>query len=186
MKDFECACGCGGITLTKYLPGHYIKGKFGPQANSWKGGRRLRKGYWIILMPDHPRSSYGYVFEHILIAEKLIGKPINNGIEIHHYGDKSDNTKIVICQDSSYHNFLHKRTRAYKECGHASWLKCAYCGQYDDPKNMHVSTRTRNGKIWSLIGDHKKCKADYDKKRWLKKKVNKVKLELELLDLLED
>ncbi len=50
----------------------------GPKNSSWKGGRvRSSAGYWLVLMPDHPRAaSTGYVFEHIVVMEKVLGRPL--------------------------------------------------------------------------------------------------------------
>ena len=73
-----------------------------------------------------------------MVAEKALGKPLPKGAEIHHYGKRDDNTKLVICQDQAYHKLLHRRMRAIKACGHASWRKCQYCKQYDKPENLHV------------------------------------------------
>ena len=72
----------------------------------------------MVLMPGHPRSDHGYVYEHILMAEKALGKPLPNGAEVHHInGKKGDNSRgnHVICQDQAYHKLLEKRTRAYKK-----------------------------------------------------------------------
>lgn len=42
---------------------------------NWRDGRRISNGYVKVLTPDHPRAdSSGYVFEHIIVAEKMIGR----------------------------------------------------------------------------------------------------------------
>lgn len=47
----------------------------GAKNPSWKGGRRFSNGYLKVLSPDHPRADRGgYVFEHIIVAESIIGR----------------------------------------------------------------------------------------------------------------
>jgi len=158
-----CQCGCNQKTSiykeshparmmikgepANFIQGHHTKirnlsGKLHPQ---WKGGKRLTaKGYILIWCPGHHRSNcQGYVFEHILVAEQILGKPLPPNAEIHHVNeDKSDNRlgNIVICSDNDYHHLIHQRLRAYKACGHANWRKCNFCKQWDAPENMHVTS----------------------------------------------
>jgi hypothetical protein len=71
-----------------------------------------KKKYVRVLMPDHPRNRSRYVFEHILVAEKALGKHLPPGAVVHHVDEDGLNNKpwnLVICQDNAYHRFLHKR-----------------------------------------------------------------------------
>lgn len=48
-------------------------------------GKIIKKGYRKVLLPDHPRADgKGYVFEHIVTAEKMLNRPIHRGEEVHH------------------------------------------------------------------------------------------------------
>ena len=55
----------------------------------------MSRGYVTVYAPEHPRASKRkYVLEHILVWEKIQGKPIPSGYVIHHLnGIRSDNRK---------------------------------------------------------------------------------------------
>lgn len=114
-----CACGCGQKTPLairnrksrghikgqpmKWCYGHQARGRFN---GNWKGGRCDKGNYPMVLMRDHPRAlPNGYVYEHILRAEKALGKLLPRGAQVHHHTA----TQLVICQDQKYHRLLHKR-----------------------------------------------------------------------------
>lgn len=136
------------------------KGQFkcGELHPRWIGGRFLTSdGYFAVHSKCHPRScKEGYIKEHILIAEKVIGMPLPNGVVIHHYGEKTDNAKIVICQDQAYHVLIHARMTAMMASGNPNYRKCVFCKQYDTPANMkHGQNRAHY---------HSKCRSEYRKK----------------------
>ena len=105
---------------------------------------------------------------HVWIAEAVLGKPLPQGVKVHHInGDKLDNRheNLVICQDQAYHMLIHQREDALNACGHADWLKCPFCKQYDAPENLKITSRwgRPNGKKWF----HARCAADYVKARYV-------------------
>jgi len=161
-----CACGCGEEMLPtdrRGRPRRFIKGH---ESRGSRGGTRLMSsGYERSLKGDDPKSPRaGKALRHTLLAEKALGKPLPAGAEIHHVNNKrADNSpgNLVICQDRSYHRLLHQRTLALKASGQANWLKCKYCGTYDDPKNMTVNAQKHRGY-------HRSCAAEYQQNRYAK------------------
>jgi hypothetical protein len=167
-----CYCGCGQKTKptetnsiklgfkkgepARFLNGHQNRLKNHP---AWKGGSGIRKdGYkWV------SGGGKGKNNEHRVIIENLLGKRLPPGACIHHADfNRSNNShsNLVVCQDVTYHRLLHRRTKALLHCGHANWLKCSICGEYDSPENVYVH------------GDqfyHTKCKYEYNRNLRLRK-----------------
>jgi len=165
QKGF-CECGCGEKTSIakrinkklgwikgqpiRFIFGHHSKGN---NNRNWKGGQTINQaGYKLIRNPHHPRAcKNGYVYYHILMAERFLGKSLPAGVVIHH-PFKNLNGNIVICQDQSYHLRLHKRERALLSCGYADWIKCIFCKTWDRPEKM-----------WKGKNFHLLCKGIYNK-----------------------
>lgn len=108
-------------------------------------------------------DEYGWKSEHIIVAEKALGKFLPKGAEIHHInGDRMDNSanNLVICQDRAYHMLLHRRTEALKICGHADWRKCKICKKYDHPDNLYICENIKYG----ATVYHRKCHASNERR----------------------
>ena len=129
----------------------------------WKGGCYINDaGYVMIYDPDHKRaSSNGYVREHIIIAEKALGKELPVGSQIHHMGDTGDNSKIVICENQEYHYLIHARQAAMEVCGDPNKRKCKFCKEYDFIENMYCKQCPPYG--WNIY--HRSCNRIYDRQR---------------------
>lgn len=146
-----CECGCGQpapiakktITRLGHIKGQPIRFIYLHQNSPkniekharWKGGRqRHSQGYVLIHGPGHPRAnSAGCVLEHLLVAEKALGRPIPIRVPVHHVNeDRLDNAgrNLVICNDLAYHKLLHQRMEAYKATGDAHSRRCSFCQQW--------------------------------------------------------
>jgi len=166
-----CECGCGqpapvakrdnkrrGYVKGQPIPhiyGHHVqKGKAHP---NWRGGKTndTRNGHPMTLMRDHPRArSNGYVPDHILAAERVLGKPLPSQAVVHHHTPE----QLVICQNQGYHRLLHMRQEALKACDHAHWRKCALCGKWDSPEDLYIPPKKGSAK-------HRSCHAKREKQR---------------------
>lgn len=88
---------------------------------------------------SHGYRTIGQKYEHILIVEKILGKKLPKGAEVHHFNEnKLDNyaANFVVCPNRAYHCLLHRRQRAMRECGNPNWIKCSYCKSWDRPDNL--------------------------------------------------
>jgi hypothetical protein len=154
----------------KFIHGHHIKlspallsgkGKNGSLNPNWKGGKYESLGYLHVRIDSKRKHRNGYSLEHINIVENAIRKSLPEKAVIHHAnGDKSDNRNenLVVCEDAAYHNMIHARKRALKECGHANWIKCPFCKKYDSKGNMYLyPSKTR--------GHHRDCINKYSRER---------------------
>ena len=115
-----CGRKCAGLWLSAYRPEIY-KGKSGAENANWKGGRvKHHKGYVYRYAPDHPRASAGpgkiYVFEHILTAEKKLGRLLKPDERVHHrneYKDQNHPENLQVFENNADHTRHHWKAGTY-------------------------------------------------------------------------
>lgn len=152
-----CCCGCGQSTRIaecansrtgdvkgeprRFLKGHQTRRPSPP-------GRRLSTGGYVLLFaPEHPRATTnGSVFEHIVVAEKALGRLLPLGAVVHHVNDEkaeNRNDNLVILENNSEHKSLHRRRRVLRAGGNpwTQWL-CSTCKL---PKDLTEFYRRKNG-----------------------------------------
>lgn len=114
--------GFGSGTVCKILKRHGVKARpqrgrqgaiyRGADNRLWAGDRIKRDGkYWVVYMPDHPRrDSEGRVWEHIVVAEKQLGRFIGLKERVHHIDLDTLNNKpenLYVCVNRVEHNAVH-------------------------------------------------------------------------------
>jgi hypothetical protein len=111
--------------------------------------------------------------EHIVLAEKALGKKLPVGAQVHHVDYNRSNNgpfNLVVCPNQEYHYLLHVRTDAMLACGNPNFRKCRFCGQYDDPVNLRF---TPDGNRATPRAFHTKCSQEKQRaRRALSKGIN--------------
>jgi hypothetical protein len=127
-----------------------------------------------ILAPKRElRSRYRFVNDgknngitaHKVIAEKVLKRPLPDGVEIHHVdnnGHNNEHRNLVICEDRAYHALLHRRVKALAVCGNVNWLPCVFCKQWDAPENMTLYIPKDQT---SPRANHARCATEYSARR---------------------
>lgn len=69
-------------------------------------------GYVCIWMPDHPKANpWGLVYEHILKAEEMLGRPLKDGEVVHHKDENRANNSydnLLVFHDKANHTRFHQ------------------------------------------------------------------------------
>ena len=100
-----------------------------------------KKGFAYVLAPiGHPRANhFGFIAEHLLVAERALGRPIPIKHPVYHIDRNRANnnsSNLVICEDRVYHKLIKGRGIAFMACGHGNWRKCPWCKSWDDPAEL--------------------------------------------------
>lgn len=92
----ECVVGTGTLRSGKQKSCGCLPHGKGPLNPRWKGGRRKTDaGYVIMWRPDHPAAnSHGYVFEHRLVMEGRLGRPLCADEIVHHRNGVKDDNRL--------------------------------------------------------------------------------------------
>lgn len=107
--------------------------QMGPDNPNWRGGRVVANhGYVLIRKPGHPRADVrGYVYEHILVAEQKIGRPILATEQVHHKNRvRSDNRpeNLEVKAGRADHALEHRKRTDLRIPGENNPLVGCACG----------------------------------------------------------
>ena len=140
---------------------------YGSTHHNWTGGRVKVGKYMGIratgdLRNHHRKTANGYILEHLLVAERVLGRPLRGQECVHHIdgnGCNNQPSNLVICPDQDYHKLIHRMQRygAVKP-GEKVCTKCLVAV----PLNGFAKGKTNP---WC-----KECVRIYSRERRLKKK----------------
>lgn len=81
-------------------------------SNLYRGVDCLNTNYRVLQLPNHPKASVsGCVYEHIIAAEEMLGRPLGPEEVVHHIdGNKKNNkhTNLLVFKDISSHVVFHR------------------------------------------------------------------------------
>lgn len=153
----------------------------GPRNPNWRGGRILKpEGYVVVLVgKGHPLAdTRGYAYEHRLVAEQKIGRPLLPGEQVHHIdGNRQNNAQENLeVLTAAQHRCEHRASSKYglRAPGEPNPEVSCACGcgskisRYDPsgrPRSfVHGHNPARPPKyyasILSLLGSGAKTRAD--------------------------
>jgi Pyruvate/2-oxoacid:ferredoxin oxidoreductase delta subunit len=111
-------------------------------------------GYVLLKKPEHPSSNkWGFVYEHILVAEKKLGRNLLPKEVIHHIDgnvENNDPANIEILPNHSAHKRLHDQIRLLKSgIDRNKEKQCAKCKQIKPLDNFSPTTNRGNATLSS-------------------------------------
>lgn len=89
----------------------------------WKGQQRMRGGYVRVWAPDHPRAYRGTVREHILVAERTIGRSLRSGEVVHHINGVRDDNRPENLQVMTIGEHMRLHNLCYSDGLLLDWLR---------------------------------------------------------------
>ena len=87
----------------------------GQHNGNWKGGKSIASNGYVLVrvgLNHHLADIRGYAYEHRVVAEKVIGRRLLKGEQVHHLnGIKTDNrpTNITVMASMARHRYEHRK-----------------------------------------------------------------------------
>jgi len=157
---WTCKCDCGNQTLGRTHSLRASKklscGCFARDVATelaWKGGRRTdgKRGYIRIYSPNHPKACNKWVYEHVLVMEKILGRYLTDGEMVHHInGNKGDNgpENLMLFASKREHVKHHTELRKRAALIDKGQKFCPVCSAIKPEDNFFNNKSRPDGKDW--------------------------------------
>ena len=89
----------------------------GPQNGNWRGGRSVASNGYVLVrvgVGHHLADVRGYAYEHRINAEKLLGRRLQPGEQVHHIDHNKMNNSLdnlEVTTGRKHHAFRHRRAK---------------------------------------------------------------------------
>lgn len=109
IKGSTQSCGCLNTELRRIRMKRIGTEQCGDKSGKWKGGVIRYGRYIYVKKSGHPRTTKeGYVSEHILVIESVLGRYLYPGEVVHHInGDTTDNRPSNLRVFSTGSDHIH-------------------------------------------------------------------------------
>lgn len=153
FKAYICRCDCGQtlfVTESELKKGQ--KGCRKCRAIRVHNEKRILRGYVLLYRPTHHRAqkhgaNKGYVFEHIVVAENMIGRKLLQDEVVHHKdrvrsNNEASNLQVMKREEHNrmhskeQHRLLHHILQGEKRCKKCGTLICGHglCKKCDEER----------------------------------------------------
>lgn len=142
----------------------------GAANGNWKGGRTVDpRGYVLIRVgKDHPLADVrGYAYEHRLVAEEKLGRPLLPGEEVHHETENpsvNDPDKLKVARNRAEHRLWHRKSgKALRMPGEDNPVISCECGCGATFDKYDSSGRPRR-----FVSGHNRPHRDEESGQWVR------------------
>lgn len=166
-----CQCGCGRVTNKhgnkhfRYIYGHQLVGKTGPQSFGWNGGRIIHEGYVLLYRPDHREADKrNYVKEHRLVYEEFYNVCLLPWTLIHHLNNIRDDNRpenleaVTRGQHCKIHGPDYRADMTNRKC-----LQCGSNKTYINKKGWAYWVKVKDGFLCNRCDSKRKTYTGHKK-----------------------